>query len=67
MRCGWWNRWLHRRKRLLADTFIRPAIAEAALARDHTRLEAEIAYSIFKSSDGQEHWRCACAKAERVD
>lgn len=61
MRCGWWARWWHRRLRRADRACIIPLIREGD---PQNRADA---LAIFLLAPGQDHWRCACAKAEASD
>jgi hypothetical protein len=56
--CSWWSRVVHQRKRS-ADVEV---MWLALLAKAETVEEARVAWDVFLSLDGQEHWHCACGK-----
>ena len=52
-RCGWLRRWWHRRLRRIDREMIEPA------------LDGDLrTLVLFRNSQGQEHWRCPCAREE---
>lgn len=65
-RCGWWNRWLHRRRREADVLYLLPAFQLAALQAGHDLVAAESyvdrAFELHKTLPGEEHWRCACSQ-----
>jgi hypothetical protein len=72
MRCRWWNRWLHERKRNADVLYLLPALQLYAEDRAtsppgtdaHDReVEAlvDAGFEMHKALPGQEHWHCACA------
>lgn len=55
-RCGLLRRWHHSRLRRCDLEIYALFIAKA-----QTSLDARMAWDIYTSSQGQEHWRCECA------
>lgn len=70
MTCGWWNRWLHRRRREYDRLFILAPVAGLAAARhgEGPRADAEtlMAWLMFIAQRGQEHWLCDCGIPEQT-
>ena len=66
MTCAWWVRWWHRRLRRIDKQVMLSAIALAAADRGEGIDAIADAWELFKADRGQEHWRCACAKADKV-
>jgi hypothetical protein len=68
MKCGWWNRWLHRRLRNADVLFLLPALRLRAEMGARTEHEIEQlidqGFQLHASMPGQEHWRCECARQE---
>mgnify|MGYP001561317358 CR=1 FL=1 len=57
IRCGWWNRWLHRRLRRID----REILLSMLMMRAETTEKAEDAWALHLSMPGNEHWHCNCA------
>lgn len=79
MRCGWWNRWLHRRKRTTDTAILRPVFMVMAMDKlagmawqssDHhaeaISREVEALFVYHAMLDGNEHWRCQCFRDEII-
>ena len=68
MTCGWWNHWLHRRKREADVLFLLPSLRLSAELRasneDDIERMVDAGFALHVSLPGQEHWRCACAVRE---
>jgi hypothetical protein len=63
--CPWYQRWWHRQLRKADTRDMLPAIARAAVRHGYGQWTVSAVWESFKETDGQEHWRCACALAER--
>jgi hypothetical protein len=74
MKCYWWNKWLHERKRQADVLFLLPSLQLAAERKmegfDFVNSEEwyrkreqliDQAFELHKQLPGQEHWHCECA------
>lgn len=70
MTCGWWIRWLHRNRRNMDRAFIFCPLAGMAAARHGEGPEADqetlAVWLVHCALPGQEHWSCACGRAEQA-
>lgn len=79
MRCGWWNRWWHRRKRYIDTLALLPALKLRAeqdvtvytayeplseLASRWVEQRVDAAFALHRALPGNDHWQCACARED---
>ena len=74
MGCYWWNRWWHRRKRVIDLQILEPAMRarveeetdlfharDTPAWRERVNRRLGFAWILHKSLPGNEHWRCQCS------
>lgn len=61
MKCNWFTRFIHKRRRDADMKFMYPALQ--AKAKNEAKFDQ--AWHIFITSRGQEHWHCECSKSEK--
>jgi len=71
VRCGWYNRWWHRRLRAHDRAFMLMPLAGLSASKYGEGPRADratlAALRVFWQEPGQGHWSCACGAAERAD